>query len=104
MTGFDSVRVAKALDDQWPAPRHLIAHRFVEQTAKRVRAQDADYQGRVGIGEGLRRPLGELGEVEKESRLDLVLFEGLSAGNLTARKGGQQGQRGKATSNQLVCV
>src|SRR5712691_7321662 len=62
-----------ALDDERPRAATFSPHGGIEEAAERVATQNPDDQRRLRVGNGLRRPIDELREVEQEDGLDLSL-------------------------------
>ena len=71
----------------------LAAHDFIERRAERVAAEHADHQRRAPVGECSRGPVDELGEVEEEDRLDLIL----------GRRGRRLSANGRSDERQQHC-
>src|SRR5882672_3865254 len=82
-----------ALDDEGPRAAPLPAHGGIEEVAERVATQNPDDQRRLRVGNGLRRPIDELREVEQENGLHLRLG-GLRRLRSQARGADQQQSRG----------
>src|SRR5207245_11607657 len=91
-----------AMHDEGPRSPMLAAHGGIEKVAERVATQNPDDERRLRVGNGLRRPIDELREVEQEDGLHLHLG-GLSrlraeAGGADQEQGGRDSQKCHATA------
>jgi hypothetical protein len=69
----DSRRTAKAR-----SPDFLALHHVLQRGTEGILADNADHDGIVGMREGTRRPLHELGKVVEKGGLHLVLIESVT--------------------------
>src|SRR2546421_6761017 len=91
-----------AMHDEGPRSPMLAAHGGIEKVAERVATQNPDDERRLRVGNGLRRPIDELREVEQEDGLHLSLG-GRSrlraeAGGADQEQGGRDSQKCHATA------
>src|SRR6266566_3751668 len=86
-----------AMDDEWPRSPTLSAHGGIEKVAERVATKNADDERRLRVGNGLRRPIDELREVEQEDGLHLSLG---GRSRLRAEAGDTEQEQGRRDSQK----